>query len=154
MRDREDALLCALLLLVFLTGALLALGYPAASRRLPLLVAVPGIALCAVQLGRDLRSAAAAAPEAEVAARAPLADELRLVAWFLGFVGSAIALGIVAGGALACFAFLRWRGREPAWRAAVLAGGAAAAVHVVFERALGSVFFEGVLSAWLSGVVA
>lgn len=156
MPDREDAVLCALLLLVFAGAAWLALDYPAVSRRFPLLVAVPGLALCALQLRRDLRPSAAAAAgiasDVEAASRAPLADELRLVAWFLGFVLAAIALGIVPGGGLAAFAFLRWRGGEPAWRAAAWSAGAAGALHLVFERLLGSVFFEGLLVAWLRGV--
>jgi len=149
MPDREDAVLSALLLAVFLAAAWLALDYPAASRRFPLLVALPGVALCAVQLRRDLRpGAAGVAPEA-VAVRTPLAAELALVAWFVGFVAAAIALGVVVGGALATFAFLRWRAGESVRVAAAWSAGAAGAVHVVFERLLGSVFFEGLLVEWL-----
>jgi hypothetical protein len=153
MPDREDAVLCALLLAVFLGAAWLALDYPAVSRRFPLVVAVPGVALCAVQLRRDLRPAAAGvAPEIGLAERTPLAAELALVAWFVGFVVAAIALGIVVGGALAVFAFLRWRAHESLGLAAAWSAGAAGAVHLVFERLLGSVFFEGLLLEWLRSV--
>jgi hypothetical protein len=152
MPDREDAVLSALLLAVFLGAAWLALDYPAASRRFPLLVALPGVALCAVQLRRDLRpTAAGVAPEVAAALRAPLAAELALVAWFVGFVAAALALGVVLGGALATFAFLRWRAGESVRVAAAWSAGAAGSVHLVFERLLGSVFFEGLLVEWLRG---
>jgi hypothetical protein len=150
MPDREDAVLSALLLGVFLGAIWLALDYPADSRRFPLWVALPGVALCAVQLRRDLRPAAAGvAQEAIAEGRAPLGAELALVAWFIGFVAAAIALGVVFGGGLAAFAFLRWRAGESLRLAAAWSAGAAGSVHLVFERLLGSVFFEGLLLGWL-----
>ncbi|MCC7010272.1 MAG: tripartite tricarboxylate transporter TctB family protein [Acidobacteria bacterium] len=129
-----------MLLAVFAAMTWTAVGYPGAARTFPLLVGGMGVALCLAQLVRGLR----AAPHRSRPAT-PLRPHLVMLGWLLGAIVLVSALGVLAGSLLFLFGFLRVRERESIAWAAASAFAVALLLHVVLERGLGLVLYEGML---------
>lgn len=118
-------------------GSAVALG--AAARRMPLLVALPTLALLAVDWRRSRSRTTATAPAVH--------DEVRLLAWLAGLVAATWGLGVLIGPPAFLAAYLRWQSRER-WRmVALLASGLWLVVFVVLNLVL-RLPVGGALEAW------
>ena len=125
--------------------------YPPQARFMPLVVGLPGIALCLVQVVLEIaaRRRASAAGPSGVTADGPGADARRreLVLWgsFLGLVASLILFGFYVTIPLFLVAFLRGYAKE-SWRFSLaLSGGGSALLALVFHVGLGVVLHQGFL---------
>lgn len=131
-----------------LMGAMVAVAttYPAEVRLVPLVVGLPATVLAAWQTAGAMRRAADGPPrdaEREPGSeRRPIAKSF---AWLAAFITLVIAVGFVAGGAVAVLLAQRFWLRER-WPVAVAGASVAFVVsYVVFERMLGLVLFRGLL---------
>ena len=127
--------------------------YPAQARFMPLVVGLPGICLCLVQVVLEVvarRRAAAgglAGAEAAVDPNAAGAPRRELVLWgsFLGLIASLILFGFYVTIPLFLIAFLRGYARE-SWRFSLALSAAGSAVlAAVFHFGLGVVRHQGFL---------
>jgi len=137
------------MLTVFAGMSLLALGYPAKARFLPLLVGIPGTIMCLAQLVLDIRQALG-----EVGPRPPLdaealtrrARELKMFAWLAAFFAGILAFGFLFAAPVLVAAYLRFAERER-WLAAVVGGlGTWIVIYVVFGRLLELYVFDGLVT--------
>jgi len=150
--------LTGLMLLIFATMVGVSLQYPEGARMMPLVVGIPGIALCLLQLALDARNAEAgafgyrfrAAPKAgKPAAPAvviPGLDEefgphtvrreLVMLAYFVAFIAGVLALGFYVSVPVMLVTFLR-REAESSWRLASILGlGATLVMYLTFAVVL------------------
>lgn len=138
------------MLAIFAGMVLVAWGYPPETRLLPLVIGIPGIALCSLQLVNDLlaaRRAARARPT--VAPIAKLRREAALLLWFLGFLAAVLAFGFLFATPVMAFLFLYFDQREPLRLSATLAFSGLLVVYGVFEVLLELILFRGLLAEWL-----
>lgn len=140
--QRADAALTLLLLAVFLGVSLVAYGYPAPARTVPLMVGIVGAVLCVVQLAR---SRGAASTDTDVEPVLPRAHRL-MFAWFVLAVALVVVIGVLAGTVLFVSSFLAIHEREGMWRAIGSAVAGALAFYLVLERAFGVPLYGGVLA--------
>ena len=129
------------MLALFAGMVAVATTYPPGARFMPLVIGIPGVALCLLQLVLDLRGGPSpdalpdetTSPDAE--ARHPR-DELRTFAYFAGFIGGVVLFGfLVAVPVLVTLYLWREAGVRP-WRAALVAAVFTLALHLAFERIL------------------
>jgi hypothetical protein len=113
---------------------------------MPLLVGIPAIVLCLLQIALDLtRQGRTAAKTALL-----LAEERPVVVWLLAFFLGIIVFGFAYGAPPLVAAYLYFAGRERPLVA--IAGGAFSIVVLsfVFEKLLKIQLFEGLIVAFLS----
>ncbi len=152
MKVGGNAIIGAVMLTIFAGMLAMAAQYPHEARFMPILVGLPGAALCVVQLWQ-----AVAASRREVlmggeeAAPAPLRREMLFLGWFAGFITGIVALGFLIAGPALVFAFLVINQRENIMRAAALAVGCLAVLYLVFETLLELTLFRGLAAPLLFG---
>jgi hypothetical protein len=152
MKVGGNAIIGAVMLTIFAGMLAMAAQYPDEAGFMPILVGLPGAALCVVQLCQ-----AVAADRREVltgsepAAPVPLRREMSLLGWFAGFIAGIVALGFLFGGPALVFAFLVIDQREKFTRAAALAVGCLAVLYLVFEVLLELTLFRGLAIPLLFG---
>lgn len=137
------ALTAGLTVLVALAAASATTLGPAA-RRMPLVVALPTLALLVLELTRHVRAA-------RVEADDPAARRVETVtfAWLGGLVAGVWLLGMLAGLPLFLGAYLRTRSREP-WTVAIgMALGVWVVLFGVLDYALGIQMHDGLLGSLL-----
>lgn len=143
----------ALMFAIFtvMTGIAL-LSYPEGARFQPLVIGLPAIGLCLLQLALDLRSSnVETAPSAAPNAPPPVARELSAWAWLLGLVGGVLLAGFWISIPLFLVAYLRIEARTSWLLALGLGTGATAVLHAFFGLLLKSSLHEGFLLQWLKG---
>ena len=125
--------------------------YPPQARFMPLVVGLPGIALCLVQVALEIaaRRRAAAGTTDGASADGPGADARRreLVLWgsFLGLIASLILFGFWVTIPLFLLAFLRGYAKE-SWRFSLaLSAGGSMLLALVFHVGLGVILHKGFL---------
>jgi hypothetical protein len=143
--------LTAVMLVIFGTLVGIATQYPEGARFMPLIVGIPGIALCLLQLGLDalraydghLTSHFQTAPKAgkpvetletELPEFGPhtAKSELRMWLYFVGFIAAVLGLGFYVSVPAMLVTFLR-REAEASWRFALLLGiGATLVLYLMF----------------------
>jgi hypothetical protein len=143
---RPDLAVGFTLVAIFAAMVVIATGYPAAARLMPLAVGLPALGLAVWELERQWR----VRPAVDAPAPPPR-DRSRTTpfAWLVGFVLAIVAGGFVIGGVAAVAALQRFWLRE-SWRVSIV--GAVAAFGVLFggiERGLGQPLFEGLITAWV-----
>lgn len=135
--------LMMLAIFVFFVGQ--ALAFRPDARAMPLLVGIPGILLCLVQIVLDWRK------QDDTAAKAPFLTtaERSLAIWLLLFLLGIIAFGFGYGAPPLVAAYLFFAARERPWVA--VAGGAACALMLIllFEKLLKVQLFEGLVTPLL-----
>jgi hypothetical protein len=135
----------ALLLVVFTTMVVIATGFPDGARFMPMIVGIPAIALCAVQLVMDWRSRTTAPRSRKSAELGPhtVAGELRAWGWFLAFIALVLLVGFVIAAPALVFGYL-WReaGVRPT-RAALAAAAFTGWIWGMFEHLLGFALHPG-----------
>lgn len=139
------------MLAIFSVMVAMATQYPPQARFMPLVVGVPGIALCVIQVLLELaaRRRATAAGMSAVTADVPGAEARRreLVLWgsFLGLVASLILFGFYVTIPLFLVAFLRGYAKE-SWRFSLgLSAAGSTLLALVFHVGLGVVLHPGFL---------
>lgn len=132
--------LVMLAILVAMVG--MAARYPPDARFMPWVVGIPAIALCLLQLGRDLHAArrAAGAVQGE---RRRARREAAMWAYFLGLVGGILLFGFLVAVPVFLLAFLRhWaRARWPLALGLVAAGSVIC--YLVFVQGLNVALHQG-----------
>jgi TctA family transporter len=123
-----DRLLCAGLFACFAAAAIVSLGFPFEARLLPLSAGLAGAAATGLLLLARLRTAAVPDP------LEPPREFVhwRLIANFAALLALLPVLGVVPAGAFYAGTHALVELRAPIWRAAVLAGGAALALWLLF----------------------
>jgi hypothetical protein len=168
-RDRENLLLTAAFAVVTAAAVVASAGLSPVSRRAPLAVAVPTLALLALEIagqisgaraGRRLRNLGIpgiasyvvggrtkdeAAPPANGAGRRL---ELAMLGWACVLLASTCALGMAAGLPAFVYLYLRLQSGKPRRVAAGVAAGLWGVLYVVFVLALRIELFEGYLIPW------
>lgn len=142
------------MLAIFTAMVVTALGFPRNARFMPLVVGIPAIGLCLLQLLLDLRAARRArAPRRPIPQEGEESDfgpgtrgaEVRSWLWLLGFLGGVLLFGFLLAAPLLIASYLR-REAGVRWGRALLAAGVAAGLlHLLFQEALGFRLFEGFL---------
>jgi hypothetical protein len=141
-RRRWDLAFALVLLAVFGYAFATALGYPEDARLLPLAVALPGLALAAIQVILSLRPLAGAAVERPVGDRETLTPGERtrrtteIAAWILGIFLAIYLVGFLIAVPLAAVAYLRVMAREGWVASLVVAVLCWALVFGIFDRVL------------------
>lgn len=135
--------LMMLAIFVFFVGQ--ALAFRPDARAMPLLVGIPGILLCLVQIVLDWRK------QDDTAAKAPFLTtaERSLAIWLLLFLLGIIAFGFGYGAPPLVAAYLFFAARERP--SVAVAGGAACALMLIllFEKLLKVQLFEGLVTPLL-----
>jgi hypothetical protein len=139
------------MLAIFASMSLMALGFPDKAAFTPLLVGIPGVILCLAQFAIDLTGRARLAGPADDEefgdrdgdAIAP--REWFMFAWLAVFTAAIVGFGFHVGGPRVVFLSVRFGEREP-WLNAILAGlGTFLVVWLVFTRLLVLPLFGGLL---------
>lgn len=156
MRASSLAMSAVMLAIFTLMTAIAALTYPEGARFQPLIIGIPAIALCVLQLVLDLRARAAtqtSTTETDASREKPLSPrrELRAWSWFLSLIGGVLLLGFWMTIPIFLVAFLRYEARCDWPRSAGLGIAAAAALYLLFGLVLRSSLHEGFLLAWFRG---
>ena len=135
-----------MMLAIFLFFVGQALAFDPQARAMPLLVGIPAILLCLVQITLDLKEQG----RATVKTILLLPQERPIVLWLLAFLAGIIAFGFAYGAPALVAAYLYFGARERPLVA--IAGGVFSIVVLsfVFEKLLKVQLFEGLITAFLS----
>ncbi len=158
--------LTIVMLVFFCVMVGLAMEFPAKARFMPLIVGIPGIALCLVQLAIDLfhspKSAFHGAPRAGIAHEVPglepelpefgphtVHQEITMWVYFVCFVAGILAFGFYVSVPVMLLTFLR-RQAERSWRMSLsLAVGATVVLYLMFGALLHIQLFPGFMTPWI-----
>lgn len=146
--SRRGAVLTAVLMLaIFVTMTLMALGFPQQARVMPLMAGVPGSILALIAVIRELRKGAASA----AAATRPRRAERRMLLWLLAYCLGILGFGFLYAAPSLVVAFLVL-GKRESWAAgaigAVITWGV---LYGLFEQAFQIPLFDGLVAGWLIG---
>lgn len=139
-------LVSAIMVVVFGGAVLLSFTYAPDARFLPLVVGIPGLILSVVQLIKELR----AHPDFKIVPEEHR-REVKMFAWFLGFVAGLVLFGFLYAGPVLVAVYLIFAGRERWYTALGAAVLTWAILFGVFERFLGLPLFDGLVSQWIFG---
>lgn len=160
MRSSSIAMSSVMLAVFGAMTAIALLAYPEGARAQPLIIGVPAIALCILQLAIDLRQPSTNTceqPMAETPIRAASepapapAREARVWCWFIALVSSVLLAGFWVAVPAFLVGFLLIEARTGAARAFGLGLGATAALYCVFGLLLKASLHDGFLIHWLKG---
>lgn len=154
MRIDGRVALAALMLAIFVGMDAMAATYPFKAALFPLVVGVPGAALCLFQLLVELRPAPLAQPQAEPKHARPIKRELQLIAWWCTFVAGVLLFGFLIATPVLLYAYLRFDSHEPHWRALLFAVAGIAVLYGVFSELLSTQLWPGFLPPMLSDLLA
>lgn len=151
-----------LMLAVFSTMVLMALSFPANARFMPLVVGLPGIALCLLQLALDLRQARRTRAPVVSLPQEGDGEEfgrhtvwMEVVSWlyFLLFIGGVLLFGFLIASPILIAVYLR-REAQVRWpRALISAGLMALIMYLLFQQTLGFRLYEGYLGEGILGAL-
>lgn len=156
-----------IMFLIFTSMVAISFDYPSKARFMPLVVGLPGIVFCLIQLAIDLfRSpaadtgtsvgqsiAAASAPESqheELPEFGPHTARQEVIMWgyFVSFIAGIILFGFYISVPIMLVTFLRRQG-EASWKFAIaLAIAATLALYLMFGRLLGIELHPGFVTRW------
>ena len=141
---RQRVVLTAGLAVLVASAAASALTLGPAARRMPLVVALPTLALLVFELTRQARGGSVEPSD-------PVTRQLEAAtfAWLGGLLAGVWLLGMLAGLPVFLVSYLRRRSRE-SWAVALgMALGVWIVLFVVLDHALGIKMHEGLLGSWL-----
>ncbi len=141
-------LTAVIMLAIFLTMSLMALGFPGKARLMPLLVGVPASALAQVLI--ELRKAMAATAESDAQQITALWNERYMLVWMLLFFLGILGFGFLYASLFLVFAFLYIGKKETIKVGALGAAGTWAILYGLFEQAFEIPLFDGLLIEWLA----
>ncbi len=138
------------MLLIFLSMSLLALGFTDKARLMPLLVGVPGSLLGIVQLISEIRhSVRQSADEAD--SDALNKAERNMFLWIFVFFFGLLGFGFTYAAPIVVFAFMFAGKKESLLIAMISAAGTWAVLFGFFEQIMEIPLFQGLVVEWLLG---
>jgi Tripartite tricarboxylate transporter TctB family len=140
-------LVSAIMLVVFTAAVGLSFTYAPEARLLPLVIGIPGLLLCAIQLITELRDK----NPAPGVTREEHGREGHMFAWLIGFVGALVLFGFLYTGPALVAAYLYFSGREKWYVALAGAVFAWTVLYGVFDWFLGLPLFDGLVFQYLFG---
>lgn len=135
------------MLAIFVAMAGVAFQYPPDARFMPLVVGVPAIALCLLQLGLDFRDSARSGASAE--GTIELRREALMWAYFIGLVAGILVFGFLLTIPVFVVVFLRhWA--QASWRFALgLTAAASLILYLAFVQGLGVALHPGFVTEYV-----
>lgn len=135
------------MLAIFVAMVGIALQYPPDARFMPLVVGVPAIALCLLQLGLDFRDSARSEAPADGAIE--LRRELVMWAYFIGLLAGILVFGFLLTIPVFVVVFLRhWA--QASWRFALgLTAAASLILYLAFVQGLGVALHPGFVTEYV-----
>ena len=144
-------LTAVVMLAIFVTMSLMALGFPEKARLLPLMIGIPGSVLALVQVLRELRTAIDKVVESDEEQRQARRNERHMFIWMLLFFFGFLGFGFVYAAPLLVFGFLRIGMKESLTIGVIGAVATWAVLYGLFEIAFQIQLFNGLLIEWLWG---
>ena len=139
-----------IMLLIFLSMSLMALGFTDKARLMPLLVGIPGILLGIVQLTSEIRQSAwRSADEADSDALSKA--ERNMFLWTFVFFFGLLGFGFTYAAPIVVFAFMYAGKKESLLVALIGAAGTWAVLFGFFEQIMEIPLFQGLVVEWLLG---
>lgn len=138
------------MLLIFASMSLIALGFTEKARLMPLLVGIPGTILGIVELINEMRATAKqaeAGEEADVVTRA----ERAMLGWVGIFFLGILLFGFVYAGPVLVFAFMLAGKKETLTVALISAAGAWVVLYGFFQVAMEIPLFQGLVIEYMLG---
>lgn len=132
------------MLLIFLSMSLLALGFTEKARLMPLLVGIPGTILGIVELINEMRASAKQAESGDDSYAVTRAEQAMLGWVFIFFLGI-LLFGFIYAGPLLVFAFMLAGKKETLTVALISAVGAFVVLFGFFETAMEIPLFQGLI---------
>jgi hypothetical protein len=126
----------------------LAFTYPGDARFLPLVIGIPGLVLCGVQLMIELRGKD---PDEKTYTSADRIAELKMFGWFAAFIFGLILFGFPYAGPILVGLYLHFSWGEKWYVSLGAAAFAFAVLHGLFNYVLGLPLFEGLVYSWIYG---
>lgn len=140
-------LTAVLMFAIFVTMTLMALGFPAKARLMPLMAGVPGSVLALIAVLEELRKARNSSESGNAAGR----NERQMIVWMMLYFLGILGFGFLHAAPVLVFAFLRFAKREPLTIAAVGAAGTWVVLYALFELTFQIPLFDGLVLEWLAG---
>ena len=139
-----------IMLLIFLSMSLMALGFTDKARLMPLLVGIPGILLGIVQLTSEIRQSAwRSADEADSDALSKA--ERNMFLWIFIFFFGLLGFGFTYAAPIVVFAFMYAGKKESLLVALIGDAGTWAVLFGFFEQIMEIPLFQGLVVEWLLG---
>lgn len=135
----------ALMLAIFVGMDAMAASYPYKAALMPLVVGIPGAALCLFQLLVEVRRAPITSAETR-----PVKRELQLIAWWATFIAAVLLFGFLIATPFLLYSYLRFDSREPRWRALLFALAGIAVVYGIFSELLSTQLWPGFVPPMVS----
>lgn len=139
----------SLMLAIFVGMDAMAATYPFKAALMPLVVGVPGAALCLYRLWVEVRRVPVEKSDGRIIRR-----ELQLLGWWSGFIGGIVLFGFAIATPILLYSYLRFDSREPHWRALLVAAGGFAVVYGIFATLLSVQLWPGFLPPMVSDLLA
>ncbi len=144
-----QVLTAVVMLAIFVTMSLMALGFPEKARLLPLMIGIPGSVLALVQVLRELRTAIDKVMESDEEQRQARRNERHMFIWMLLFFIGFLGFGFVYAAPLLVFGFLRIGMKESLTIGVISAVATWAVLYGLFEQAFEIPLFDGLLIEWI-----
>lgn len=138
------------MLLIFLSMSLMALGFTDKARLMPLLVGIPGILLGFVQLTTEIRQSARRSAD-EANSDALSKAERNMFLWIFIFFFGLLGFGFIYAAPIVVFAFMYAGKKESLLVASLGAVGTWVVLFGFFERIMEIPLFKGLVVEWLLG---
>lgn len=136
------------MLLIFLSMSLMALGFTEKARLMPLLFGIPGTVLGVFELISEMRHSvkqSADAAEGDAVSSA----EVAMIGWVIAFFLGILCFGFIVAGPLLVLAFMLVGKKESLFVGLISAVGAWAVLFGFFEKAMEIPLFPGLIVEWL-----
>ena len=144
-----QVMMAIVMLAIFVTMSLMALGFPEKARLMPLMIGIPGSVLALVQVLRELRTAIDKVVEADEEQRQARRNERHMFIWMLLFFFGFLGFGFIYAAPLLVFGFLYVGKEETIKVGAIGAAGTWAVLYGLFEQAFEIPLFDGLLIEWI-----
>lgn len=138
------------MLLIFLSMSVMALGFTEKARLMPLLVGVPGSILGVIELINEMRATIRQADAGEPV-DALTSAERAMFGWVFVFFLGILCFGFTYAGPLLVFAFMIAGKKETLTVALISAVGTWAVLFGFFEQMMAIPLFTGLIVEWLLG---
>ena len=139
------------MLAIFVVMVAVASTYPEETRLLPLVIGIPGVVLCLVQVVIDGMAGHRTRADTSLSPSPGVIREVVLLGWFLGFLLAVLCFGFLFAAPVMIFAFLYVDQREPLRLSAIMSVAGFAVLYLVFETILELILFRGLVTEWLIG---
>jgi hypothetical protein len=138
------------MLLIFLSMSLLALGFTEKARLMPLLIGIPGTVLGIIELFNEMRASVKAAASGDTSNDVSEAERA-MFGWVIAFFFGILCFGFIYAGPLLVFSFMLAGKKESLKVGLISAAGTFVVVYGFFQNVMEIPLFEGLVIEWLLG---